>query len=88
VQRRGSSGTTVEDFRRPRLADVNEADAQEVRELRFKVGDALPADDRLFVAHFWWLILIVAAILAARGIAWVAGEGPPRRGVSSSYPRP
>jgi hypothetical protein len=48
VQRRGSSGTTeVEDVRRPRLADVNKADAQGLRELRFKVGDALPADDPL-----------------------------------------
>jgi len=27
-----------------------------------------------FVSHFWWLILIVAAILAARGIAWLVRE--------------
>jgi hypothetical protein len=39
---------------------VNEADEQELRELRFKVGDALPADDPL--ARF---ILVVAT-----GSAW------------------
>ncbi len=42
-----SGGTESGDFCRPRLADVNEADGQELRELRFKVGDALPADDPL-----------------------------------------
>ena len=28
----------------------------------------------VFVTHFWWLILIVAALFAARGIAWLAAE--------------
>jgi hypothetical protein len=42
-----SGDTESGDFCRPRLADVNEADGQELRELRFKVGDALPADDPL-----------------------------------------
>lgn len=27
-----------------------------------------------FVSHFWWLILIVAAILTARGIVWLIRE--------------
>jgi hypothetical protein len=46
--RQGASGGTESGgLCRPRLADVNEADEQELRELRFKVGDALPADDPL-----------------------------------------
>lgn len=27
-----------------------------------------------FASHFWWLILIVAAILAARGVVWLVRE--------------
>ena len=27
-----------------------------------------------FVSHFWWLILIVAALLAARGVVWLIRE--------------
>jgi hypothetical protein len=49
---------------RPRLADVNEADEQELRELRFKVGDALPADDPL--ARF---ILVVSIGLNDNGLS-------------------
>src|SRR5579862_2994442 len=28
----------------------------------------------VFVGHFWWLILIVLALFAARGIAWLVAE--------------
>jgi hypothetical protein len=57
VRRRqdASGGIESGDFCRPRLADVNEAGEQELRELRFKVGDALPADDPLARFILGWI---------------------------------
>ncbi len=71
--RQGASGDTESrDLCRPRLADVNEADEQELRELRFKVGDALPADDPL--ARF---ILVVSMGLNDNSLSNTRFVNPP-----------